>query len=515
MKTMSTITCIFLLLTAASRAAPPDWFVSGQHPGYQTEFYFVGVGSGDSYEAAARQASAQIARQIEVRIESESAGFISSYADDDRETIRSQYESITRSFSNASLQNAEISEKAVADNTYYVLMTIDKEKYAAGLRVELDRMRSEINRQYKNAELLIDEGKILPAFQTLIETGDAAAEFHARSVLYASITGSPYLTDDIISAPALLTEVRKLIGRISLEKISGDRQTAQNGRLLTEPLTVKAVIRRDTAAIPLTGLRLALKDEDNRLVERQHTDNHGLARFWVYAAGEERGKVTVGIDPGRIPAVLKRDFGEVQTTFHYNITAIAPMTFTVRVRDKEGKRLKSVEDIVSKSVQQAGHHVSDEAVFMLSGVVSQVDAQQVEALDGRKYLVKSELVLFISDKQSGEKVGSLTIKGTGMHSESERKALEESYGKLKPSRKELTRALSVGADRLKPIQARTSKEALARGKACYDKGMYQEALGDLARVTTGDKCVAEAEKLIEEIKLRLLERQKSAIPDDK
>ncbi len=515
MKTVSTITCIFLLLTAASQAGPPDWFVSGQHPSYQTEFYFVGVGSGDSYDAAIEQASAQISRQIEIKVESESVGFIGSYTENDQELIRSQYESITKSFSEASLKGAEVSEKATAGNVYYVLLTIDKDKYAAGLRTELDQMRSEIQQQYDDAEALIDEGQILQAFRTLIETSDAAADFHARAVLYTSISSIPYLTEDIISGPTVLTKIRKLISKIKLERLSGDKQTAQNGKLLSEPFVVKVSLRQHGGAIPVKNLRLALKDEDNKVIERQYTDDRGEARFWVYAVGEDKGKIAAGIDLLRIPSVLKRDFRDTQTTFNYNIISVPSMTFSVQVRDEKGKRLDTVENIVAKSVQDAGHHVSDDAPFLLSGTVTIDDTHQIDGLDGPQHLVKTELTLFIMEKQSGEKVGSVTLTGKGMHKESEQKALDKSYNKLKISRKDLTRALSAAADKLKPIQEKLSKDALTRGKACYEKSKYQDALGELSRVSVGDKYVEEAEKLIEEIKLKLIERQKSIIHKDK
>jgi len=515
MKTMSISTYLFLFLTAASQAGPPDWFVSGRHPGYQTEFYFVGVGSGDSYDAAIEQASAQISRQIEVKVESESVGFIGSYAEDDQELIRSQYESITRSFSEASLKGAEISDKAAVGNVYYVLLTIDKDKYTAGLRAQLDRMRSEIQQQYDDAGSLIDEGNILQAFQTLIDTGDEAAEFHARAVLYTSISGSPYLTEDIISAPTILTSIRKLIDKIKLEHLSGDKQSCQNGRLLSEPLVVKVSLRQHSKSIPVRNLRMSLKDDDNKVIERQYTDDQGEARFWVYAVGEDKGKVTAGIDLLRIPSVLKRDFRGIQTTFSYDIISVPPMTFSLQVRDEKGNRLDAVENIVAKSIQDAGHHVGDDAPFLLSGTVTIDDAHQIDGLDGPQHLVKTELTLFIMEKQSGEKVGSVTLEGKGMHKESEQKALEKSYKKLMVSGKDLTRALSAAAEKLKPIQERLSKDALARGKTCYEMSKYQEALGDLSRVTTGDEYVTEAEKLIEEIKLKLLEQQKSEAHKEK
>jgi hypothetical protein len=506
MRIVTTISCILLLLTSMSKAAPPDWYTSGQHPQYQSEFYFVGVGAGDSYDTAMEQASAQLARQIEVQIEAEAKGVVSSYAEEDREVISSEYEAVTRLVSKASLTGAQVSEKAQAGNTYYVLMTIDKDKYTSGLRAELDQMRVEIQQRYDDANALLNEGKVLQGFQVLIETTDVAAEFHARAALYTSLSGNPYLTGDVISGPALLSKVRKLIGKVKLEKISGDDQAAQRGKMLPEPLVLRAVIKQGGGETPVKGLRLALKDAENKALEKTFTGEDGVARFWACAFGEDNGKLYVEVDMQNIPNILRRDFRGVQINFGYDIIPIPPMAFTVQIRDETGKRVSLVEDLISQSVQDAGHHVSDDAPFLISGTLLRSDVQKVEGLNGAQFLVDTGLMLFIQEKTSGTKIGSLKVTGKGMDENSEQAALEKSHMRLKIPKNELIQALSGAADKLKPIQARLSKEALIQGKQLYSAGDYETALTKLAEVTEGEAEAAEAAQLIGEIKLKLLEK---------
>lgn len=507
MKILHLTISFFLYLTASSHAAPPGWFTSGQHPDYVNEFYFVGVGAGASYDEAFKQASAQLARQIEVHVTAQMNSFISSFSEDDQEHITSTFKSISESFSDASLKGAQVSEKTVIESVHYILLTIDKEKYATGLRVELDQTRSDIQKQYDDAETLLEEGKILNAIMIMVETGDAAAKFHSRAVLYSSISGVPYITEDILSAPAILSKARKLIGKIKLDKLSGDDQSGVNGKLLANPLIVRASFEQKGDTVPLRHLRLSLRDEDNRAIEKLYTDENGRTEFWIYAFGEDKSKVTVSVDLLRIPDLFRKDFRDTQASFKYNIASTPPMIFSIEVIGETGAVLDIVEDIVAGSIQDAGHHVNDNAPFLLSGKVYRAETKQIDGLDGPQYLVETELILTIQERSTGEKIGTITLNGKGMDKESENNALQKSYRKLKVPRKEMAKTLANASEKLKPIRERLSREALTAGKKLYNEGNYNLALMQLARVTEGEAAVTEADALFKEIMKALDEEQ--------
>jgi len=505
MKLITVLTSILLWLTAASQAAPPGWYTSGNHPGYQTEYYFIGVGSGESYEAAIEAASEQIARQIEVTIEAEITNVVSSYAVDDKETITSEFKSIGKSYAKASLTGAEVSEKATSGDTYYALVTIDKEKYTTALRVELDQLSSNIQKQYQNSEEMLGSGKIIPAMQTLLKTGDAAAEFETRAVLYSSITGEQYITKDIPSSATILSQVRKIVSKVKIKNISGDDQSVFNGKLLSQPLVVQAIMKQKDDALPLQDMKLCLKDADGNKLEKQNTNDKGYAQFWHYALGKDKGKAIIAFDLSTIPSLFKHDFKTIQTTFRYNISPTPPMTFSVHVTDEEGAPIEAVEQIVSGSVQKTGHHVNEKADFLLSGKVIQTDTKEVEGIDGTQYLVTVELALSITEKTSGKKINSIVLTGKGMDNKSETTALKEAYKKLKVSKKDFTKVLCDAADELKPLREKLSSDALIEGKKLYELGEYNQALQKLALVTEGDDNVKESDLLIKEIKQKLSE----------
>ena len=158
--------------------------------------------------------------------------------------------------------------------------------------------------------------------------------------------------------------------------------------------------------------------------------------------------------------------------------------------------------------QCAEDHTGSDAPFLISGTLSKGDTQKIDGLDGLQYLVSSELILFIQEKSSGDKIGSIEITGKGMDKDSEQAALDKSYQRLKISAKELVRTLGDASEKLKPIQLRLSKEALANGKRLFSSGDYNNALTSLAQVTEGETEASEAARLIEEIKTKLLEKRK-------
>jgi hypothetical protein len=506
MKLITILTSILLWLTAASQAAPPGWFTSGTHPRYQTEFYFVGVGSGESYDAAIEVASEQIARQIEVTIENEITNVVSSHAVDDKETITSEYKSIGKSYAKASLKGAEVSEKATSGNTYYALVTIDKANYASGLLVELDRMRTELQKQYRDSEEMLDSGKIIPAIKVLVETGDAAAQFETLAILYSSITGAQYNTEVVLTSAAILSEIRKIVSKVQIMNVSGDDQSALNGRLLPRPLVVQAIMKQKGDAVPLQDMRLCLKDADGNNLEKQNTNDEGYAEFWHYALGEDKGKAIITFDRTTIPLpiMFKHDFNS-QTTFRYNISPTPPMTFSVYVMDAEGAPNKIVEQIVSGSIQKAGHQVSENADFLISGKIIVSDSKEVNGIDGPQHLVTVKLQLSITEKKSGNKIGSIDLTGKGMDKKSEKAAMNKAYEKLNIPKRDFIKALVNAADELKPIREKLSSNALIEGKRLYKLGEYKQALQQLAAVADGEDNIKESNALVKDIKQRIAE----------
>ena len=218
-----------------SRAGAPEWYVSGKLNRYQPEFYLIGLGEGESRDAAIEQASAQILRQIEVEINSEITSIISSYKSGDAEVITEDFKSVGNSVAKGSLKGVQIAEEMKSDGKFYVFMVIDKDNYATGLETELNQHRNNIQNQYSDNESLLNDGKVFEALDVLLKTETEAKELYGKAALYSYLSGRTYPTAGILSGEAIISSIRKILGEIKLKKISGDDQSAKTGSLLPSP----------------------------------------------------------------------------------------------------------------------------------------------------------------------------------------------------------------------------------------------------------------------------------------
>jgi len=512
MKLIIIILSVIIFVGCTALAGPPEWFISSKYDWVDPSTHIIGVGSGMSYDVASERAGADIAGQIESHIEAQSEVIISSYIEDDREYIRETFRSSTKSFTSMVIKGAQIMEKAQDGDKFYILMAVLKNNFLSELASELDQKQAVIKKIRKDADDLISDGKIFPALEMFMETDELVAGLITRASLYTAIAGKPYINSQALSGPAILSEVRKVLGKIKIEKVSGDKQSGKSGRLLSEPLVVRVYYKKDDVSMP--DVRLKLKDNDGKTTDRQYTGDKGQAGFWAYALGNEKGRMTISIDLRKIPEVFRRDIKEVSTTFKYEISETVPVAFTVKIVDENDRRIDKVERIISQSVIKAGHHISDVAPFWLTGKMEPVEAHKIDGFDGAMYQVKTELELFMKAKATGETVDSITLKADGLDKKSEKTAVKKSHDKLKVKKKDMAKMLANAGDELRKVNEKISADAYNQGKACYDQGKFNEALGYLTKVTMGAK-LNSASKLIQHIKDKFTEEALKRLQEDK
>ncbi|MBT3231396.1 MAG: LPP20 family lipoprotein [Calditrichaeota bacterium] len=492
----SLIAVIFFLLVGCVVAGPPVWFTTNEHDWADPMTHIIGVGTGSSYDAAQEKAGADIAGQIEIKIEAESQTFIESYIVDDREHIVETFRSATKSFTSVSIRGAQVVDKAENGGDHYVMLAISKDDFLRDLRGELDQKRSVIQKIRDDSKEMLGDGKVFDALELLMTTDELVAGLIARASLYNAFSPVPYGVE-AISGPAILSEVRKVLGKIKLEKISGDKQLGKNGSLLAEPLVVRVCYGKNEIVMP--DVRLRLKDEDRKTGERLYTDKNGSTEFWVEALGDKKGKASISLDPRKIPPVFKRDLSDLEVAFKFDISESTPLSFTINITDEKGERIEEAESTIAKSVTKLGHYINEDAPFLLTGKMVPIEANEIDGFDGKMYQAKTELDLFLKVKASNESVGSISVSANGLDKRSEKKAIRKSYKKLKIGKKQMAKLLADAGEKLDQVNAKTSKEEYKKGKAYYDKGKYREAMRHLSKVTTGND-LKTAKDLIKKIR---------------
>lgn len=436
---------LLILLLAVNACAAPQWFTTGKHNRYNTEFYFVGVGSGKTNTEAQDEALANIARQIEVLVESEITTIVQAREVNDRENIESDYRSATRTISNAQLQGVRPVESTVENGIHYVICVLDKEKYAETITQDLERRAEAMRILLSNSRGLIADGKVFEGLEILTSAVEEAAELHAKSILFTSVTGRKYQLNDIIPGASIYSEVRRLLGKIRMEKISGDNQVGTVGLALPEPLMIKvSYLNDDGQIIPMPNVRLIARLDGDPNPLKSQTEGNGIAQFSVFGAGSGVNTITITLDMSRIPRAFVKDLTQHQVNFNYTMSGQSEhsLQVAVEVRDANGNRSADAENIVKKAVQYAGGTINDDAPFVLYGQIGSPDFSKINGLAGEQVIAKVELTILIKDRLNGNSLGQISVIATGMDSKSEMKASEVAINRLMINRSDMAKLLA-------------------------------------------------------------------------
>ncbi|MBL7086710.1 MAG: LPP20 family lipoprotein [Candidatus Cloacimonetes bacterium] len=443
---------VLIILAVSVFAKAPKWYTKGELSNYPAELYFIGVGEGASYEEAQSKASAQIASQINITIESQVESFTQELEVDDRVSYIDLFQSSINLTVNEIVQGIGIVNHEKVGNKFYVFAVLDKSNYAAGIEAELDQMWGGIIKLVNDGRSLIKEGKIFTGLENYIDAQELVTPFYTKKAFHDAISPIPYIITEDVTLAGLTSEIRRVLTGIQINIISGNNQTAKEGNLLPDPIVFTATYKDPGAyeIIPIPKMPLSIKYEDKTLIGKTTTNENGQAESWVTAISTTPGHGKVIIKPNltRLPTLYKKYLINAEAIAQYNISEVTPISFSISIRDEKGKPLPKVEDKIAKSVEKSGHTVSNQAGLLLQGNVSVVDTKEIEGFKGKQFIANSELTLFMVVKSTGEKVSSFSASGKGVSPKSEKKAIEASYNKLSINKKDFVEMLAEAEDAL-------------------------------------------------------------------
>lgn len=441
---------IFMILAVSVFGKAPKWYTKGELSNYPAELYFIGVGEGASYEVAQSKASAQIASQVNVTIESQVESFTQELEVDDRVSYIDLFQSSINLTVNEIVQGIEIVNHEKVGNKFYVFAVLDKSQYAAGIEAELDQMWGGIIKLVNDGRSLIKEGKIFAGLENYIDAQELVTPFYTKKAFHDAISPIPYIITEDVTLAGLTSEIRKILTGIQINVISGNNQTAKEGTLLPHPIVFTATYKSAAIyeKIPIPQMPLSVKYEDKALIGKTTTNEDGQAESWVTAISTTPGHGKVIIKPNltRLPTLYKKYLINAEAIAQYNISEITPISFSISIRDEKGNPLPKVEDKIAISVEKSGHTVSNQAGLLLQGKVSVVDTKEIEGFKGKQFIANSELTLFMVVKSTGEKVSSFSASGKGVSPKSEKKAIEASFNKLSIKKKDFAEMLAEAED---------------------------------------------------------------------
>ena len=495
---------LFCLFTRLSAAEPPQWFIDGYTKSVSSKSHLIGLGSGDSHASATDKALADLTKHIEVSIFSESESYLSSFQIEDHEAINSQYESTIHSVTKGGITGAEKIEKSADDGTHYIMMAISRKVYLEQLITEIKLHRHGIAKMREDSRELIDKGKVIQGLGLIMETIDTGAEVAAREALYLALSGSSYKASPVAGGQAVISEVRRLIGRIKLHKLSGENQSALRGDMLADPLIIRAVFITEVGGeIPLSTVKFRLSDEQGKAIDTRICDEDGIVAFRISAMGRGHSSASVGVNLISLPAVFKSDLKNLAVTFDFEVMNTITLPLSVHITDEKGMMIDQVTRTVANLALDLGHVVLKEAPLRLKGIIRLDDQREIDGMWGVQFIAMMSLNLELVIAAEDKTIGSLQISAKGIHKSSKEHAVETGYRKMVIAEKKMAEMIARASSTLTVLIPEISREAYEHGMKMYKAGNYREAIRSLSQVTVDQKRVRECKKVIEEIMRKL------------
>ncbi|CUS85686.1 LPP20 family lipoprotein [Candidatus Kryptobacter tengchongensis] len=439
----------FLLLTILFSSyvfSQPNWYKTQTHPKYPKEFYILGIGAAvgeDARETAKQNAIADVASQIKVQVQSEITSLEKERIINKESDYYSEFQQKSKTIVDEILTGCEIVEMDFDKKakTWYALAVLDKQRYLASLEDEIENAWMQIKKLYEDAQSFIGAGKVLQAIQNLKDAQQKIYDIYSKQVFYNALSKIPYKPDVDLTASGIESEIRDLISRIKIEKVSGDNQVGRIGEELPEELVVK-VFYQGNVLVPIVNANVVFTYKTGEVIERTTTNEQGIASIKAIAMGKRANQIIASFSIPGLPSEYARIISQIKAEFTY--TTSAEMTPSVTVSLKGAKEDKLIFDVMKKltqAIEKNGYKVEDEARFVVGGDIGSRVVSSVQGVGGMLYTVEAELNLFLKDLESGQIIGSMSVKSRAV-GKSERDAYEKALKGMKFSNKELVEMLS-------------------------------------------------------------------------
>jgi len=439
----------FLLLTILFSSyvfSQPNWYKTQTHPKYPKEFYILGIGAAvgeDARETAKQNAIADVASQIKVQVQSEITSLEKERIINKESDYYSEFQQKSKTIVDEILTGCEIVEMDFDKKakTWYALAVLDKQRYLASLEDEIENAWMQIKKLYEDAQSFIGAGKVLQAIQNLKDAQQKVYDIYSKQVFYNALSKIPYKPDVDLTASGIESEIRDLISRIKIEKVSGDNQVGRIGEELPEELVVK-VFYQGNVLVPIVNANVVFTYKTGEVIERTTTNEQGIASIKAIAMGKRANQIIASFSIPGLPSEYARIISQIKAEFTY--TTSAEMTPSVTVSLKGAKEDKLIFDVMKKltqAIEKNGYKVEDEARFVVGGDIGSRVVSSVQGVGGMLYTVEAELNLFLKDLESGQIIGSMSVKSRAV-GKSERDAYEKALKGMKFSNKELVEMLS-------------------------------------------------------------------------
>ena len=445
------ITLLFISINILTFAQVPKWATTNSHKNYPSSKYLLGVGISTGKTEAIELARADVAKQIQVKIESELETIEQEISTGDRTKLRSEIISKTKSAVSETIAGIEIKETRFIKGKYYILAILNKQNYLAGIEQEMDDTVAETEKYIQSARKLAGNGKIFNALDSYISAQNTIPEFYVKRGLYTALTGRNYGGTNTVSAADILSEIRSVLSGIDIKIISGNNQSALIGTSLKEPVVAKVFyIDNSGSEVGIKWYPVIIKYANGETISRMGSGEDGKIKVSVLAtptgASLHQGSVIFTLGLSNLPEMFRDDLSKIQTSVVYDILT-TDITFSVRIAGASGEPHQILAQRVSAWINENGFKVDQSSQTIVSGTATTTNEKIINSPAGKQYFVDVELKLILIDTNTEKQLSSVTARGKGLAIGSKESAFEKACNNMNISKSKLAAFLQCASNR--------------------------------------------------------------------
>lgn len=270
-------------------------------PNYPKQSFFIGVGVSPISQADAdNQAMVQIQKQITVTIKSTQESGMASKREGGKEETRRWLESRSTLNTRGDIQGADIILRNSKDKSFYSVAALDKAKFSASKRMNMDEAAKSIRTLAEAAKADADANRLADALSSRSRIEERMRYYQSERLLLSA--AQQLLPGDTVpvNMDALQKVFEAALKKLNVEAISGADQSLVDPAQAMMPWVVKV----SALDQPVAEMPLKLISPDRKVVRTAITDAQGQAVFYPdafigRAAGEQTWKVMADLQVTR------------------------------------------------------------------------------------------------------------------------------------------------------------------------------------------------------------------------
>ena len=412
---------ILLLTGTVLFAQGPDWAKTGVHKKYPSSKYLLGVGISGDKTTAAELARADVAKQIQVKIESELESVEQELTEGNKSTLRSEISSRTKSVVSETVAGIEIKETKKSKGNYYVLAVLNKDNYLTGLNQEMNDISAAVLKYLSDARDLIERGNLFSALDSYSSAQDEIPGLYIKRSLYTALTGKTIDQKNLPSPAGIQSEIRRLFSSIHIEITGGNNQRGLIGAILNEPVDAFVYITNDNGErFGLRQFPVTVKYANGEKLGVNKTDDAGQLSVSVIVS--PGNSILLTPDFHNVPDRYRDYLPKIQAAAKYSVRT-SNLSFAIDITDITGRPDPSLVKRISRLVHESGYKTDQSSSLKITGAVSIADERSIKSPAGKQFLVEIELSLTLTNTVTGIQLSSVTGGGKGMAVGSREKAV--------------------------------------------------------------------------------------------